>query len=96
MYQTVPMEDVLALTCASAIKDGKAKVVELVNAILVFTMMVITAIDINECENTTCHHLCNNTEGSYNCYCNDGYNLLNDNTTCEGMQTTNSNYMYMY
>ena len=40
--------------------------------------------DINECINNYCHHNCNNTEGSYYCYCDTGYELLNDNITCQG------------
>ena len=41
--------------------------------------------DINECmDSNVCHHYCNNTKGSYNCYCQSGYHLLTDNVTCEG------------
>ena len=39
-------------------------------------------LDVNECGNTTCHHECENTIGSYFCKCNDGYVLLQDNTNC--------------
>ena len=47
----------------------------------------IVFVDINECEdgnNGGCTLVCSNTVGSYNCDCNEGYNLLNDGTTCEG------------
>ena len=40
--------------------------------------------DINECmDSNVCHHYCNNTEGSYNCYCQSGYHLLADEITCQ-------------
>ena len=40
--------------------------------------------DINECtENTDgCAHKCNNTDGSFACYCNPGYQLNADGKTC--------------
>ena len=43
--------------------------------------------DINECtENTdNCSQLCNNTIGSYQCYCEDGYILDSDEHTCNGI-----------
>jgi len=41
-------------------------------------------IDINEClPSSPCDHFCDNTQGSYNCRCFDGYNLVNYHT-CEG------------
>ena len=46
--------------------------------------------DINECSNgkNNCDHKCHNTQGSYTCSCNDGYELGSDHRACEGM------YMY--
>ena len=44
----------------------------------------VIAVDISECNNIYCHHHCNNTEGSYYCYCDTGYELLNDSVTCSG------------
>ena len=43
-------------------------------------------IDINECtiNNGGCEQICVNDVGTYNCYCNHGYNLNLDNHTCEG------------
>lgn len=43
-------------------------------------------IDINECSEGTsgCIQLCNNTLGSYACYCRSGYRLANDNHQCNG------------
>ena len=37
------------------------------------------ALDIDECSKGTdgCHQQCSNTQGSYICYCNTGYELLN-------------------
>ena len=41
--------------------------------------------DIDECEeNVVCDQVCVNTNGSYYCDCEAGYNLRNDNITCEG------------
>ena len=44
-------------------------------------------LDINECdeENGNCSQFCNNTIGSYQCYCEDGYTLDSDEHTCNGM-----------
>ena len=43
------------------------------------------SIDINECdqESDSCQQHCNNTIGSYVCYCDDGYQLDED-TFCIG------------
>ena len=43
--------------------------------------------DINECDVNTdnCSQLCNNTIGSYQCYCEDGYILDSDEHTCNGI-----------
>ena len=46
--------------------------------------------DINECdeENGNCSQFCNNTIGSYQCYCEDGYTLDSDEHTCNGIHIT--------
>ena len=44
-------------------------------------------LDIDECETGqhTCEHSCNNTEGSYTCYCDDGFRLNTENNHgCDG------------
>ena len=43
-------------------------------------------IDINECDesNGGCSHNCTNTEGSFECYCRDGYILNGDGRNCSG------------
>ena len=48
--------------------------------------------DIDECdnENGNCSQFCNNTIGSYQCYCEDGYILDSDDHTCYGMYITSS------
>ena len=42
--------------------------------------------DINECliNNGGCNQNCHDSDGSYTCSCNDGYQLNNDGHTCEG------------
>ena len=43
--------------------------------------------DIDECSLNTdnCSQICNNTEGSFNCECYEGYVLEADLRTCTGM-----------
>ena len=35
-------------------------------------------------DNGGCDHSCINEDGSFKCTCNNGYQLQNDNLTCEG------------
>ena len=43
--------------------------------------------DINEClsNNGGCHQNCHDSDGSYTCSCNDGYQLNSDRHTCKGI-----------
>ena len=42
--------------------------------------------DINECKNNMCSQVCINLPGSYNCSCQEGYNLQSDgHCKAEGM-----------
>jgi len=45
--------------------------------------------DIDEClvDNGGCSHTCTNTYGSYLCSCYQGYELMEDNMTCQGRDT---------
>ena len=43
------------------------------------------ALDVNECLSSPCGQTCTNTAGSYQCSCNDGYELDDDGRTCNGM-----------
>ena len=47
---------------------------------------VTTTLDIDECQvdNGGCNQECNNNAGSYNCSCENGYELTDDNHTCIG------------
>ncbi|XP_038055257.1 uncharacterized protein LOC119727448 [Patiria miniata] len=38
--------------------------------------------DLNECSTRPCSHRCMNTPGSFRCYCEHGYLLLEDGTSC--------------
>jgi len=42
-------------------------------------------LDINECVNSTCEQNCNNTIGSYDCSCDEGYSLAMDVHSCLGI-----------
>ena len=44
--------------------------------------------DLDECHKKSyhdCSQMCINTEGGFYCFCEEGYQLLSDNKTCEGM-----------
>ena len=43
--------------------------------------------DIDECINGThnCSQICTNTDGSFTCGCNEGYELNIDDVTCNGL-----------
>ena len=49
-------------------------------------------LDINECseDSDNCSQFCNNTIGSYQCYCEDGYTLDSDEHSCNGIIYTSS------
>ena len=57
------------------------------NQIISMTFFCLyTYPDIDEClsNNGGCHHNCHDSDGSYTCSCNDGYQLNSDGHTCEG------------
>ena len=50
-------------------------------------MYIQLQLDINECltnNNGGCAQHCNNTVGSYQCFCENGYRLSSDDHTCVG------------
>ncbi|XP_041108589.1 EGF-containing fibulin-like extracellular matrix protein 2 [Polyodon spathula] len=57
---------------------------------------VYFCVDVNECEmGTHCEQPCDNSFGSYTCYCHDGYSIDNDGYSCvedteEGSGTTDA------
>ena len=53
---------------------------------MLYILQFITTTDINECGDNDggCSQICNNTEGSYACLCNDGYELDGDGKHCLG------------
>ena len=53
-------------------------------------MHLCISTDINECELGYCTQLCNNSEGSFTCSCQDGYTLEDDDRTCVGKCITRS------
>ena len=50
---------------------------------------VLLLLDVNECEIGICgnYSSCSNTEGSYNCSCHEGYELIGSNL-CAGIINT--------
>lgn len=50
-------------------------------------MLVFYIIDIDECalQTSGCNQICANTNGSFVCSCNAGFQMLPDNKTCTGM-----------
>ena len=53
--------------------------------------------DVDECVNGfhTCNHNCNNTIGSYECFCDDGFMLDQTDTNCIGMQMSLYNCIFI-
>ena len=51
----------------------------------------MTYIDIDECAAVPplCEQICTNTEGSFECSCNDGYELGDDQQACIGESIIN-------
>ena len=41
--------------------------------------------DIDECTEDACDHNCTNTDGSFTCSCNNGYELDDNGRSCNGM-----------
>ena len=52
-----------------------------------YLLLCFVSTDIDECsmELDGCTQLCTNTYGSYYCSCYSGYQLSNDNITCQGI-----------
>ena len=52
-------------------------------------------VDVDECINSDCEHICTNIDGSYICSCIDGYSLDENGRNCSGMiqNVLNSNLM---
>ena len=59
-------------------------------------MITLLSLDINECStnNGGCNQTCTNTNGSYECSCNIGFNLADNNHDCDG--TLYYNVMYYH
>ena len=59
--------------------DGK-------NNLCIKIFFQVLFIDINECQNNNggCMQFCNNSNGSFECFCDRGYTLAVDGLSCEG------------
>ena len=52
-----------------------------------FCILPIHYVDTDECASldlNQCDQVCDNTEGSYSCSCDDGYTLNSDGHACDG------------
>ena len=49
-----------------------------------YYLIFLFFIDVNEClmGNGGCHHNCTNLDGTYQCFCREGFLLQNDSSTC--------------
>ena len=52
-------------------------------------VICLNYLDVDECEsdNGGCGQMCVNSQGSYQCSCEDGYHLANNNHFCLGELT---------
>lgn len=50
-----------------------------------FSAVFIKELDECELQNHGCDHACINTLGGFQCACNIGYELREDNKSCEGI-----------
>ena len=68
------------------------KLIVMVSYLLLFGIVALSISDINECTNGTnlCEHNCYNTNGSYVCDCEPGYQLLNE-LTCSDINECDTN-----
>ena len=61
------------------------------NTVLQLTCIIFLTIDRDECTLfQPCGQLCNNTFGSFECSCREGFNLMEDLTSCEGVCQTDT------
>lgn len=49
-----------------------------------YIIVCLIIIDINECASSPCEYSCTNTDGSFECSCDDGYALGLDGLSCQG------------
>ena len=60
-------------------------------------MLSFLTLDIDECAlaNGGCAHVCNNTDGSFSCMCDEGFELDEDGQQCIGMNSVaaHSNFL---
>ena len=56
-------------------------------ALLTLTVCHVLSPEINECSEGTsgCDQFCSNTEGSFQCGCDNGFRLSGNGRTCNGM-----------
>lgn len=65
--------------------DSPAKVcIKRKHCMLLIVNFGMFPIDVNECQEGACSHLCNNTSGGFECGCRAGFRLGLDKRSCEG------------
>ena len=65
---------------------------------IIIIIIIIIISDIDECEvnNGGCSDTCTNKPRSYQCECEQGFQLKSDNKTCEGKILTNILIFYSF
>ena len=77
----------------------KTALVMLITTILISTIAIILILtDVDECQRgeDNCHTFasCNDTEGSYHCFCNEGF--IGDGVNCTGRTSTTHHHNILY
>lgn len=80
------------MAIASATMTIKAVMVGKNNMKKVYYFWVSITIDVDECfyDYDNCEHHCNNLDGSFQCYCEEGCELKNDSFSCQGILCDNT------
>jgi len=56
-----------------------------ISYLLTYVIITIHSIDIDECASSPCDHNCTNFDGGFICSCDEGYELNENQQSCDGM-----------
>lgn len=54
----------------------------------IVSVLYFDITDVNECDDQPCDQLCDNTDGGFECRCNEGYMLAENMMSCESKLPT--------